>query len=184
MKIFQEASKFLTFRKRCEKEYLTIILEDLESKQVWEDNLLVIGDYGALVEYCYPTPDRIQDVSALPHSKERILYALLLEVIRGDLPMVDELCIAAISLAYYQEGIGPEPVRKFDLGNVPSFEDSEGWLVLAKPLADSEVGANTAKFEKFHDLVEEELAEISTQIEQAKQLRKRLREVQKDAARK
>jgi hypothetical protein len=182
MKIFQGASKFLRFRKRGEIEDLSLILEDLESKQVWEDNLLVIGDYGGLMEHCYPTQDRIQDVSALPHSKDRILYALLLEVIRGDLPMVDELYVAATSLAYYQEGIGPEPIRMLDLGNVPSFKDREGWLVLAERLADSDAEANTAKFEKFNALAQGEITQIKAQIEQAMQLGKKLREVQNESA--
>src|SRR5262249_6921589 len=116
-----------------------------------------------------------------PHPKDDILYALLLEVARGDLPMVDQLCMAATRLAYYQPGT--TPLRMFVFDNVPSPSGKAGWLALAKHIAGPEIQATKATFDSLNTRVREEIKGIISKIEHAKVLGNFLKAREKKAVR-
>jgi hypothetical protein len=71
----------------------------------------IISDYGQFMEHNPPLPTRIEDVSVLPHPKEMILDALLMEIGRGHPTHINEMMkVGATSLAQYQPGVGKEPI--------------------------------------------------------------------------
>jgi len=83
----------------------------------------IIQDYGALMERNPPLPTRIEDVSALPHPKETILDALLIEIGQKHPKHIDEMLqVGAVSLAQYQGGVGDEPLEMLgmDVSKLPT----------------------------------------------------------------
>ena len=58
----------------------------------------IINDCGALMVRRPPLDTRIKDVSALPHPKEQILDALLLEIVRGRSQHIDNMMYVGMLL--------------------------------------------------------------------------------------
>lgn len=82
-------------------------------------------------------PTRIEDVSVLPHPKETILNALLEELQRPHPNwMHDSLRVAALSLPYYQPGVGDIPLQMLgmDITKLPKAENVDAMQRQARQL--------------------------------------------------
>jgi hypothetical protein len=118
------------------------------------------------MEHNPPLPTRIEDVSVLPHPKEMILDALLMEIRRGHPTHLNEMMkVGAISLAQYQPGVGNEPLEYLgmDIGKLPRTKDLEALRTQAKLLAEAQIKTQD-RFNEFSKLVQDDLRRISSKI--------------------
>jgi hypothetical protein len=140
----------------------------------------IITDFGALMARSPALPTRIEDVSALPHPKDAILSALLLELTRGhDARMNEVLKVGAISLAQFQPGVGPEPLYMLGLPDSEVFaegRDKEELMALAKRVTEHPA---RARFDEFNLKVAQDLKEIEAKLAAADKLRNLMPEEQK-----
>jgi len=117
-----------------------------------------------------PLDTRIKDVSALPHPKEQILDALLLEIVRGRSQHIDNMMyvgmlLQSVFLAQYQLGVGDDPLEML---GVPITKTAPPPALLL-----SEATIKTReRFEEFNKLVEEDLKLIHAKIAAARALRR------------
>jgi hypothetical protein len=126
----------------------------------------IISDYGAYMEHNPPLPTRIEDVSVLPHPKEMILDALLMEIRRGHPTHLNEMMkVGAISLAQYQPGVGNEPLEYLGMhiSKLPRTKDLEALRTQAKLLAEAQIKTQD-RFNEFSKLVQDDLRRISSKI--------------------
>jgi hypothetical protein len=129
-------------------------------------NEQIIGAFGSLMQRNPPLPTRIEDVSVLPYPKDVILRALL-EEMRGAHPkrMLDDMQVAALSLAQYQQGIGKVPVEMLgaDLAKLPKTSDLDALRREARQL----VGA-ADRFAGFDKLVKDDMRRIRSALQSIK----------------
>jgi hypothetical protein len=155
---------------------------DMTTKQTPEDREKIIHDYGRFIELRPPLPTRIDDVSVLPYSKETILSALLLEIVRCDVIHTEILRIAARDLAQFQPGVGCEALEfhGVDIAKLPmpAREDIEGWRAYWRFVGEA-TDKTQSRFDQFNKLVEEDLVQINAQIEVAIALSEAMPEKQK-----
>jgi len=141
----------------------------------------IINDYGALIERRPPIPTRIEDIAALPHPKEQILDALLMEIVRGHSEHIDNMMrVGAINLAQYQAGVGDDPLEMLgvDITKLPDTHDLGA--VKAQMKLISEAGSKTRKrFDEFNTLVTEDMKRINAKIAAAHALGQAMPEEQK-----
>jgi hypothetical protein len=126
----------------------------------------IIGDYGAFMEHNPSLPTRIEDVSVLPHPKEMILDALLIEIGRGHPKHLDEMMqIGAMSLAQYQPSVGKEPLERLgmDVSKFPRTNDLKALRAQAKLIAEAQ-SKTQDRFNAFNKLVEDDLRRINSKI--------------------
>jgi TPR repeat protein len=127
---------------------------------------MIIGDYGAFMEHNPSLPTRIEDVSVLPHPKEVILDALLMEIGRGHPRHLDEMMqVGARCLAQYQPGVGKEPLEKLglDISKLPRTKDPDALRAQAKLMSEA-ISKTADRFNAFEKLVEDDLRRISSKI--------------------
>ena len=87
-----------------------------------ENRLLIISDFGRFIEN-EKDPTAIKDVNCLPHSKDKIVDAILEEyVLQNDDKILEILKTGLMFISDYQEGIGPEPLTQLGI----SFEELQG----------------------------------------------------------
>jgi hypothetical protein len=71
----------------------------------------IIQDYGAILQSSAPLPGCVADVSKLPHPRERIKEALVVDLESvTDPQMKESLKIGYLQLADWQEGVGESDV--------------------------------------------------------------------------
>ena len=130
----------------------------------------IINDCGALMVRRPPLDTRIKDVSALPHPKEQILDALLLEIVRGRSQHIDNMMyvgmlLQSVFLAQYQLGVGDDPLEML---GVPITKTAPPPALLL-----SEATIKTReRFEEYNKLVEDDLKLIHAKIAAARALRR------------
>jgi hypothetical protein len=111
-------------------------------------------------------PTRIEDASVLPHPKETILNALLEELQRPHPKwMHDSLRVAALSLPYYQPGVGDIPLEMLgmDISKLPKAENIEAIQRQARQLVEAEAKTRD-QFTAFNKLVQDDMRRISMAI--------------------
>ena len=126
----------------------------------------IISDYGAFMEHNPPLPTRIEDVSVLPHPKEMILDALLMEIGRGHPENLDAMMqLGARCLAQYQPGVGTEPLEKFgmDISKFPPTSDLEALRAEANLMVEAQSKTGN-RFNEFSKLVEDDLRRMTSKI--------------------
>ncbi len=126
----------------------------------------IIADYGALLERNPSFPTRIEDISALPHPKEIILDALLLEIRAGHPEKMDTMLKHAAScLAQFQPSVGSEPLQMLgvDITTLPKTNDLAALRAQAELIAESE-SKTKARYDEFDKLVKADLQRILSKI--------------------
>jgi hypothetical protein len=125
----------------------------------------IINDFGAFIERNPCPPTRIVDVSVLPHRKEQILEALLLEIPHEvDPKMKDCLKVGATSLSQYQPGVGEVPLEMLgmDFWKLPVSKDP----AVIRMLVEAEARTRP-RYEEFKKLVTKDLNDIEAKISAA-----------------
>jgi len=171
------AAYFLMRPKASSNVADTKILENQKAAARRKD---VIGDFGAFLEQRPNLPTRIEDVTVLPHPKEEILDALMLEIARGHPNMNEWLEVSATFLAQYQPGVGKEPLDMLgaDFSALPETHDLEELRKQAIKMVVSEEKTR-GRFEEFNKLVQQDLQRISKLTAAAVILREQMPEEQK-----
>jgi hypothetical protein len=126
----------------------------------------VLRDYFALMEQRPFLPTRIEDVSALPHSKTSILEAILKELRQTKSKEARErLAFAAAGLAQYQSNVGAEPLEMLGI-DIATFPRTNDLNVLKKEVALlASLDSKRNRFNTFNKVVEVELSQILQKIE-------------------
>ena len=151
------------------------------NQQAVREREKVINEYGAFIARCPSLPTRIEDVSVLPHSKETILNALLLEIARGHTPHMNAAMVGlAMCLAQYQPGVGSEPLEMLgmNLAKLPVTDDLETFRAQAERFLAAEEKTRPL-FDEFNKLVAKDLDQINAKIAAAERLRREVPEEQK-----
>ncbi len=146
-----------------------------ENRQKAERRAQVISDYGSYIER-HPSAGEIRDVSELPHSKEEILDAIILEIVReNDEKRVEALKAGAIMLADFQENVGLKPLTMLGISNSDMLagvtSDDSKLKELAEKIANN---PDKEKYESFSKIVEQELVDIQSKLMAAEELRRQM----------
>tara|TARA_R110002072_G_C7855126_1_gene525999 strand:- start:337 stop:1047 length:711 start_codon:yes stop_codon:yes gene_type:complete len=150
-----------------------------DNRQKAEQRVKVISDYGQFLEH-NPTAGEIRDATDLPHPKEEILDAICLELVReGDDNRREALKVGALTLAYFQAGVGTEPLSMLgvsvdEMANPPESDDA--LRALAARMANN---PNRERYETFEALADEESTTIQAKLAAAEQLRQQMPEDKK-----
>ena len=108
--------------------------ESESAKELVEETAQIVDDYAKHIEK-NPSPGIVFDVACLPHPKEAIAKALIMQSLYE--PNLDRLgCLGGIlvCLADYQEGVGPEPLFATGVDPRKGFDLSD-LNALAKQIA-------------------------------------------------
>lgn len=140
----------------------------------------IISEYGSYIEN-HPPVGEIRDVSELPYSKEQILDAITLEIVRENNDQrVEAMKACAIMLADFQENVGPKPLTMLGistsemLAGVPSnASDLKG---LAAKITEN---PEKEKYEALRKVADEELINIQCKLMAAEELRRQIPEAKK-----
>jgi hypothetical protein len=132
--------------------------EPVEAALSKEDMVQTIRDYSAVLTAGSPPANCVADVSLLPHSKERIKQSLLFGLlITKDEHMQGALVAGYLSLANYQEGVGPHvlgiDVSKVDM-TAPIEEQARVIAMQGKEM------------EKWDPLVAAETAQLTADLKE------------------
>lgn len=104
----------------------------------------------------------VTDEAALPHPKQELLQALLSKIARDpDREVVRALSIAALSLADYQPGVGPNPLLSATDDQVAGVKENRSDVIL-------QVAKNYEKISRFNADISKDINSISTMIQSAK----------------
>jgi hypothetical protein len=127
----------------------------------------IIRDFGGFVECDPPRPDRIEDVSKLPHPKDVILTALLNEIRKGNHPekVTNALCGLATCLSQFQSGVGEMAVEALGI-NFNDLPDKKDLDAIAAAITDASDAQE--RFKQFVALVELDERRIDAAIALAK----------------
>ena len=139
-----------------------------ENRRKAEERLRIVSDYGEFIER-NPIAAEIWDVKFLPHDKETILDAICLEIVREtDEKRLDALEVGAVTLAYFQEGVGDKPLSPLgvDLTSAdPASMSADDLKALAGQIAGS---SDHERYEARQPLVHENEQEILAKLAAAK----------------
>jgi hypothetical protein len=137
--------------RRGKAEQSTSEPSDNEAKAAARRNML--ADLGDFLERHSLNPTDIYDQALLPHPKEALLDAIFLEMSRSsDEREQSNLHNAAIMLAHFQPGVGPQPLSQLgvDLASSAHLTATD----LAKTIARNPL---KGRWQEFYDKVEEEI---------------------------
>jgi len=118
----------------------------------------IAGDYGALLEHGAPVPGTVADITKLPYPKSEIREALIVILqATSDRYMREQLKIAYISLAGWQEGVGCSNIG-LDLVNMELSQDPKALV--------EQVLARGKDYEKWAPIVEAERKRLQSELEE------------------
>jgi hypothetical protein len=141
----------------------------------------IIADYGAFLEEHAKLKGAYVDVKSLPHPKEEILNALLVEsVFEPNEKVVEQLRSRVVFLVDFHEGVGPKPLHYLgvDISNV-SVADVKTAVNdprMIEVVHEIAAGPNAERAARFRELAAADLTRIWAKIEMAKVIRVALRE--------
>jgi hypothetical protein len=133
----------------------------------------IISDYGQFLENNPASPFEIQDARRLPHDKQAILDAICLEIIReSDETQLNALRTGATLLAYFQEGVGDQPLSPLGVPLTDrDLETYRGYDAEAFAERLHSGRPNVERYKAFEPLVQKSQVDISARLAAAEQLR-------------
>lgn len=117
----------------------------------------IVRDYGAVLKFC-PVPGTVADVQELPYPKERIKQALVFALkATADSKIRESLKIGYISLACWQEGVGPSRLGI----DVTKMDPNDNPLELAKRMV-----VEGADMDKWNEAVKAEEQALESELQE------------------
>lgn len=117
----------------------------------------IVQGYGAVLESSAPAPGCVADIRGLPYPKERIKQALVFALrVTQELQVREQLKVAYISLADWQEGVGGDTVG-IDLTDMDPSADP---LEVAKRIA-----SQGDVMKKWTPVVQAEQGELKSELQ-------------------
>ena len=143
----------------------------------------IVAAYGAYLEGNPTSGLEVRDVCVLPYSKEAILDAICLEIVRtNDSKRREALKVSAIFLADFQEGVGEKPLHKsgVDFSTINSAAMTSDQLrALASQMAVAAEGKEAKRYQEFATLASQELQGIQVRLVAAEKIGQEMPEAKK-----
>jgi hypothetical protein len=139
---------------------------EIDPRRLAEVMGTIVADYGEFLEKT-PLAGAVRDEKFLPHNKETILAALTGAIATQDFPAEKRNALAdcAMSLAYFQKGVGDHAVHqigiditKYDISSMSGQNLAE--LMLSNP-------AGKAQYDRLLPLVQTDIHRIALRVEEA-----------------
>ncbi len=121
----------------------------------------IIEDFATRVQYFPSAGIRIFDISYLPHPKSEILAVFMLEIVEEpDAERKSDLMTLVSALAYYQEGVGQEPLYPLglDISVLKDVCDATSAETVATLVGSDKMRERQERYKQISVLVDQERA--------------------------